>query len=402
MIGLACAHYLLIAGRKVCVIEKETLGSGASHGNCGLVFTSDLLPMCAPGAIRAEILRKIHGTTALYFKPIPDPGLLAWLLMFAGKCNRRHLQHAVSARDSLLRHSRWLYDKLLADGRIHCDWAEKGILMVYKDARLMEKYAGTNAILEPYGLGASPVVGRELHALEPALKYDVYGAWHHSADTHLRPDSLIKSWSTELRNKGADIVEECEVLSLEATRGRITGALTSKGRYAFDTCVMAAGAWSPGLTRPLSIKLPIQPGKGYSITMSRPTPCPEIPCYFCERKVVATPFSNGYRLGSIMEFSGFDLTLKRQRLAYLRRVAGEYLKSPVGDRVEEEWTSLRPMTYDDLPIIGPAPEHKNLFLATGHGMTGISMAPGTGKLIAELITGQAPHIDPAPYRVERF
>jgi D-amino-acid dehydrogenase len=152
----------------------------------------------------------------------------------------------------------------------------------------------------------------------------------------------------------------------------------------------------------LGVRLPIQPGKGYSITMGRPALCPQIPCYLHERRVVATPWPSGYRLGGTMEFSGFDTELDRPRLDALTSAAGEYLRQPLGRPVIEEWAGLRPMTFDDLPVIGRVPGLANLMLATGHGMLGVTTAPATGKLAAELICGEPPHIDPSPFRLERF
>jgi D-amino-acid dehydrogenase len=136
--------------------------------------------------------------------------------------------------------------------------------------------------------------------------------------------------------------------------------------------------------------------------MEAPLNGPQIPCYLHERGVVATPWKSGFRLGGTMEFSGLNDTVYRERIENLKTAAREYLKEPPAEVAQEEWIGLRPMTYDDLPIIDRAPWHRNLILATGHGMMGITMAPSTGRLVTELITGAAPHIDPAPYSIKRF
>ena len=121
-----------------------------------------------------------------------------------------------------------------------------------------------------------------------------------------------------------------------------------------------------------------------------------------ERSVCVTTWGDGFRLGSTMEFSGYDGTLNRRRLDALVRGAREYLHQPVGPAIREEWFGWRPMTFDDLPIIGRAPGQPHLWLATGHGMLGVSMSVATAQLVADLVTGRTPAIDPAPYRVERF
>ncbi|MCA9267121.1 MAG: FAD-dependent oxidoreductase, partial [Planctomycetales bacterium] len=155
------------------------------------------------------------------------------------------------------------------------------------------------------------------------------------------------------------------------------------------------------LERSLGAKIPIQPGKGYSITMPRPARCPAYPMIFPEVKVAVTPFQSGYRLGSTMEFSGYDATLNPARLQALKHGAEKFLHEPWCEPVEEQWCGWRPMTPSGVPLIGAAPAAENLIVAAGHNMVGLSMAPATGKLVAELLCGQTPHIDPAPYAIAR-
>jgi D-amino-acid dehydrogenase len=166
--------------------------------------------------------------------------------------------------------------------------------------------------------------------------------------------------------------------------------------------VVATGAWTPLLKLDLGCRIPIQPGKGYSMTMARPARCPKLPMLFEEHRVGVTPMQSGYRLGSIMEFAGYDPRLNRRRLRLLTEGAKHYLHEPTAEPVVEEWFGWRPMTWDSRPIIGRSPALSNVFLAAGHNMLGLSMAPATGKLIAELANGAAPHVDPAPYSPARF
>jgi len=402
VIGLASAYYLAKAGQKVRLLEQDTAGAGASHGNCGLIVTSHLIPLCAPGTIRHEIQRWLQGRSPLYIKLAPDKQRFWWLLNFARKCNHNHLTHAIKAREQILTHSRALYADLFQDEKIECDWAEKGVLMIFKSRSAMQTYGKTNAFLKPYGHDAVAVIGDELYRLEPALRKGMYGAWYHKTDAHLRPDKLMQAWQRVLTAQGVAVEENCRLESLIAGEGHIQEAQTDSGTYTADTYVLATGAWTPQLTRQLKLNLPVQPGKGYSLTMTRPSTCPQLPCYFHERSVVATPWENGFRLGGTMEFSGFNSDILARRIQNLTTAAAEYLKTPPADPVMEEWVGMRPMVYDDLPIIDRAPDHHNLVVATGHGMSGISMATSTGKLVAEMVTGRRPHIDPAAFGIRRF
>ena len=402
VIGLACAHYLRQAGRAVRVIEQGAVGAGASHGNCGLVFTSDLVPLCVPGAVRQEILGLLRRTSPLSIKPTLNMGRISWLLRFAGMCRADHVRHAIRARAVILKSSEHLFEALLGPGGLTAEYEKRGVLLVYRSAAAMQGYAAVNDLLRPHGVAAEALIGKTLLDVEPALREDVYGAWYHRADSHLRPDKLLASWKQALARSGVVIEEECRLERFRCADGCVEAVVTSRGEYAARDFVLAAGAWSAPVAAQLGLKLPMQPGKGYSITMARPAVCPQIPCYLHERRVVATPWPSGYRLGGTMEFSGFSNALDPRRLAALTAAAGEYLRDPVGHPVVEEWTGLRPMTYDDLPVIDRAGRFQNLFLATGHGMLGVTTAPATGKLVAELICGQPPHIDPGPFSVSRF
>ena len=169
-----------------------------------------------------------------------------------------------------------------------------------------------------------------------------------------------------------------------------------------DCFVVATGAWTPQLNFEIGCRIPVQPGKGYSITMPRPVLCPGTPLIFSEDKVAVTPMQSGYRLGSTIEFAGYDTTLNPTRLEMLKESARHYLREPYSEPVEEEWYGWRPMTYDGVPFIDRSPRFSNVLIATGHNMLGLSMATATGKLIAEWLSDETPHIDPKPYRIQRI
>ncbi|WP_054699112.1 NAD(P)/FAD-dependent oxidoreductase [Desulfosarcina cetonica] len=367
-----------------------------------MLFVSDLPPLCVPGAIRHELIRTLKGTSPLYIKPRPDLSLLVWLLRFATHCNRIHRDHAMRARDSLLRASREFFDALVAEERLECDFDHRGVLIAFIDPVSLDGYASINRLLEPFGLGARRLDRQAVRRLEPALGDDVCGGWHHPADSHLRPEWLMRSWSQAAKKRGVAIEENCSVTHIDTQKGRVQAVGTSRGRFTADHIILAAGAWTTAMALSLGIRLPIQPGKGYSITMARPASYPGLPLYLYERNMVVTPWKSGYRLGGTMEFSGFDTTLNARRLDNLERSAALYLKTPVGRPVVERWTGLRPMCADDLPIIDRVPHLKNLYIATGHGMLGISTAPATGRLMADMVAGRKPLVDPAPFSIQRF
>ncbi len=397
IIGLACAHYLLKENAGVRIIEKDFIGSGTSHGNCGLLHFSGILPLCAPGVVRHELYRAICGTSPLYIKPGLDIKRFLWLMKFAGHCNTPHMERATRAKHELLIYSNDLYDQFFKETSMPCDYEKKGVLLLFRDRHFFEKYAATNELLKQYDLGARSLDAKEARALEPSIHGDVVGAFYNEHDDHLRPEMLIQSWKKHLVGKGLIIEEKCRVTEFETEQNTIRSVKTVKGRYQADHFILSTGAFAPELQKQLNLSIPVQPGKGYSITMEKPDRSCEIPCLLYEKNMVVTPWKSGYRLGGTMEFSGFDAALNKKRLARLLQGAGEYLNTSVENPILEEWAGFRPMTYDDLPIIDRSPLTKNLYIATGHGMLGLTMATGTGKAVSDMITKGIAEINLAPF-----
>lgn len=402
-VGASAAYYLSQLGAHVQVIDQGRFGGGCSHGNCGYVCPSHVLPLAEDGAIRGALQAMLRPNSPFTIRPRLDPALWSWLWQFARRCSDDQALYAGRALQSLLDSSMSLYRELVDGKVLDCEWQQRGILYVYRSPDLLDAYASTDQLLrEVFNRPATRLGPRELLALEPAIKHDVAGAWHYDCDAHLRPDKLMSSWKQALLKAGVTIHENQPLVGFERQGPRAVAAITTLGKIQADAFIVATGAWSPKLATILRCNIPIQPGKGYSITMQRPTRCPTIPMIFPETRVAVTPMETGYRLGSTMEFAGYDTTLNRKRLDLLRRGAEPYLIEPYTDGVEEEWFGWRPMTPDGLPLIGRIDATPNITIAAGNNMIGIATATATGKLAAELTLGQAPDIPPTPFEVGRF
>ena len=402
VIGLACAHALLKAGRGVTVIDQGRIGGGASHGNCGTITPSHAEPLAVPGTVKKALRWMFTRDAPLYVKPRLDFELFAWFLRFAHRCNEPDVQRATAARAQILNTSRKLLADLVANEGLACEFEERGTLYAYRTEAGQEADLRHERVLAEIGIPTRRLNRAEMQAREPSLRDEVIGGLLHPHDAHLRPDKYAAELARRVRELGGTIIEQCRVDGFVREGDLVTHVSTSQGYMAADEVVLALGAWSPLVAHQLDLRLPVQPGKGYSITYSRPSICPSTPLVLRERSVCVTGWSSGYRLGSTMEFSGYDDSLNRLRLDALRRGAAEYLREPEGPAVIEEWFGWRPMTYDDLPIIGRAPRSVNLMLATGHGMLGVSMSAATGLLVCELMTGRDTSFDAQPYRPERL
>ena len=256
--------------------------------------------------------------------------------------------------------------------------------------------------LEPYNLPAEAVTGKDLNELEPALSNQVYGGWFYKTDSHLRPEKLLEEWKQAVIRDGGIIEENCEFQSFNLDNQRIAGVKTSKGMFHADETVLAAGAWTDQLSKQLKLNIPIQPAKGYSVTFQSLGTFPEIPCILYEKRVAVTLWGDESRLGGIMEFSGLNPSVVAKRILQIKEGANQYLSESLADNYIEEWAGFRPMCYDDLPVIGRPDRYRNLVVAAGHGTTGLSMAPGTGKLVADIIQKKEPSMDVHLFSPNRF
>ena len=400
VIGASSAYFLRKAGFRVTLLEKDTLGSGCSHGNCGLVCPSDALPLASPGAVWSTLKTLFKRHNPLYIKPRISPRLWLWLTRFALRCNEKHMLQAAAARMPLLESSLELYQNLIAAEQIECEWQKNGLLYVYKDQAAMDGYQATDEFLtKHFSLSAKRFDSCALYELEPAVADQVAGGWFYEDDAHLRPDKLMSEWKRVLQHYDVDIREGTEAFKFKRKGLKANGVLTRDGLIEADKFVLAVGAISPRWEKEIGSDIPIQPGKGYSLTFPMPQYSPRIPMIFPQHRVVMTPMMSGYRLGSTMEFSGYDTTINRRRIELLKTGAEPYLREPYGEHVVEEWYGWRPMIYHGIPIIDTSPRMDNVLVAAGHNMLGLSMGPATGKLVSEIISGEPTHVSAAPYQL---
>lgn len=402
VIGLACAHYLLADGCSVRVLEQGRVGAATSWGNCGTLTPSHAAPLAGPGMVGQALHWMLSPSAPLYIRPRWDPALWRWLAKAAGRCNARDWRASGLAKGALLKYSRALVEDLVYGEGLDCGFEAGGLHYVFRSARALERQVRGLGLLHDLGIEARVLDGAALAADEPALRPGLAGAVFFPGDAQLRPDRYTAELARVVRGAGGAIEEGVRVTGLERGRNGIEVVHTSEGKRRGGKVVLALGAWSPEFQSMLGLPLPIQPGKGYSITYDRPATVPRRALVLKERSVCVTCWADGYRLGSTMEFAGYDDRLTPRRLRALERGAAAYLREPVGATRRETWCGWRPMTWDDLPLLGRAPRINNLWLATGHGMMGMGMSAGTGRLLADLMAGRVPAVDPAPYAPARF
>ena len=402
VIGAATAYYINQKEWSVSIIDKDRFGCGASHGNCGLIVSDHVLPLNSTDNLIKGFKWIFKKDAPLFIKPRIDTELAKWLIRFALRCNQRDILVSAQGRKTLMQSAIDLYRDLMNEEALDCEWEVKGALHIFKSKKEYENYGSNDGLKKQFAVSETPLDRRSLLKQEPAIGDNVAGAWFSERTAHLRPESLMEELKRLLIQKGVEIIEQTTVTGFQTEKNQAVAAVSKYENFSADQFVWATGAWAPLLNDSLGCKLPIQPGKGYSLTMPRPRSSPSLPCFFQEKGVVITPWQGDIRLGGTMEFAGYDDSLNRVRLDALLYGAKAYMRNMEVSSIQDEWCGLRPMTCDGLPIIDRSPRLENVMIAAGHNMLGLTMAPATGKLVCEMLSGETPHVDPYPYRVSRF
>jgi D-amino-acid dehydrogenase len=410
VVGCWTALHLAQAGCKVALLERDSIGRGASYGNCGYVSPSHVHPLSGPGAIKHALEMMVRSGGALSVPPRWDPALWGWFLKFRKNCRPKAFEHGSRARHALLQSARSLYTDFAEQHSDALQWQTAGLMMVYRSPERFEQYASAAEQLQrDFGLQINRYEGDQVSDVEPALQTGLAGGWHFPDDAHLHPGQLMQKLRDELEASGVVIRENCSVDRFVMGAGGLNQIDTDTGEaFAADGFVIAAGAETSRFAKSLGCKIPVVPGKGFSVTIQGAASRPTIPMIFEDDHVAVTPLDGALRIGSTMQFVGFDRSIPEHRIELLKRSAKLHLKDSInaseGEAAaqEERWSGWRPMSPDGIPIISRLPKARNVCLATGNGMIGIACGPATAKLAAELMLEQTPHVDPEPYRVERF
>jgi D-amino-acid dehydrogenase len=401
-IGLHVAYYLLEAGHDVTILEKGAVAQGSSAGNAGHIVPSDIIPLAAPGIIRTALKWLLDSKNGPFGMKISlDPQYISWLLRFALSCTPANVERAIPPLRELGLLSAQNISELIAIEGFDCSYRKEGVLYPYKEQTTFENAQHEAELVSRHGLGVHVLDQDALREFEPSILSDVIGGVHYTSDASLDPGKYLEQLAESVQEV-AEIHENTPVTGFETANGKIKLVRTANEDFEPVQVVLAAGAWSPGIVRGLRLKLPLQPARGYSMTMSAPDVGPRNTMLLGERKVAITPMGNLLRFTGRLELGNYDTTPNPKRLAGIERAVREYIHLDEDLDVIETWAGLRPTTPDGLPIIGFASHLSNLIIATGHAMLGLSLGPGTGQVVAELVTGQKTAFDIRPLRVDRF
>ena len=400
VVGVSCARFLAEAGFRVVLLERGELGRGCSYANAGFIVPSHSQPLPAPGAV-AEALRHLADRESP-FAVRPRPDLLPFLLRMRRACTREAAERGYDAMAALGRASLDLFEALAAEAGF--PYRRSDLLQVYLTAAGLRRAEEEAEAIAARGFRVRVLSGDEARELEPALSAEVRGALLVEGQAVGDCFAFVRSLGEGLARRGVRVLPG-RVVRRVLVRGRAVRGVLASGpdeEFPADLVVLAAGAWTPALARPLGIPLPLEPAKGYSCTVDPGPAGLRLPVLAEELRVAITPLDGRLRVGGTLELAGFEERLDARRYGAVLRSAARVLREPPDLRRGEAWYGFRPLTADGLPVIGATGRVEGLLLATGHGTLGFTQAPATGKAVAEIASGRRPSVPIEAFRPDRF
>jgi len=402
VVGAACALELARRGAEVRVLERGRLGHGCSYGNAGWLTASLALPLAAPGQTLKALGWLFNRESPFYIRPRFDLTLASWLVRFLANSRQAPFERGARALIELSRWSVDFWERLERRAPESFGFARNGLLSVYENEKSLAAAERRAELTARFGIPYEIWNVETIRRREPAICGDVIGGLFFPEDALCDPYPAVLALVDAAKRLGVRFEEQAEVLDI-TPNGTGNRVRTSRGVIHAKEIVIAAGVWSGSFGRRLGLRLPMLGAKGYSLLARRREPHPACSIYLAERKIAISPHTNALRISGTLELVGEDLSVDRRRVAAMVRGAGQMLDlGEVSTADVDVWRGLRPCMPDGMPAIGRARGARNVWLATGHQMTGLKTAPGTGRLLAELISGETPTVDPAPFRADRF
>ncbi len=404
-IGLSCALHCARKGHRVTVLERNgARRDGCSFGNAGMIVPSHFVPLAAPGMVKLGLKWMLNPESPFYIKPRLDGDLFDWAFKFWRAANAEHVRRSAPLLRDLNFASRALFEELAAQNDNRFGLTTRGLLMLCQTAHALEDEAKFAAQANALGVPAEVLDAQQTAKLDPGVTMAVAGAIYFPKDAHFTPDRYVDLLQSQAETLGVNFLWNTEVTGLEARGGKITAVETLHGELFADEIILGGGSWSPVIVRALGLKIPIQAGKGYSLTLPQPRELPQLCSILTEARLAVTPMGTSLRFGGTMEISGLNESISAVRVQGIIKSVAKYFPkfSPADFKDIQPWRGLRPCSPDGLPYLGRTMKFSNLILATGHAMMGMSLSPITGKIVSEIVNGEKSSFDLSLLSPDRY
>ena len=391
VIGLSTACYCARRGHRVTVLDRNPeQRDGCSFGNAGMVVPSHFVPLAAPGMVALGLKWMWNPESPFYIKPRLNWELMSWAWKFMRAANAAHVARSAPLIRDLSFASRACFEEFAALPNNDFGLVKKGLVMLCKTQHSLDEEAAFAQRANSLGIPAEVLDAKGIAKLDPDVTMDVAGGVFFPKDCHLSPNRFMAGLKQQCDTMGVKFHWSTEVGGFTLDGSRVSGIKTKAGEFTADEVILCGGSWSPVVARELGLKLPMQAGKGYSLTLTKPRELPQICSIFTEARVAVTPMGGTLRFGGTMEIAGLNEDINPLRVRGIIKSVPKYYPKFALEDFEgiQPWRGLRPCSPDGLPYLGRTAKFKNLTIATGHAMMGLSLGPITGRLVSEIVSGE--------------
>ena len=394
VIGLCSALYAAQAGYRVTVVDRNSATrDGCSYGNAGMIVPSHFVPLAAPGMVALGLKWMWNPESPFYIKPRLSADLLAWAYRFWRAATPGHVARSAPLIRDLSLTSRALYVDLASS--MDFGLVKDGLLMLCKTAHGLDEEAAGATKANALGIPAEVLDAKQTAALDPGVTMDIAGSVYYPKDCHLSPGRFMAAVQERCEALGVKFLWDTSISGWKLEGSKIRALQTSAGELEAEEFVLCGGSWSPEMLSGLKLNLPMQAGKGYSLTVKEPRQLSRICAIFTEARIAVTPMDGAMRFGGTMEVAGLNEDITQRRVQGIIKAVPKYYPAfkPEDFANIQPWRGLRPCSPDGLPYLGRTAAAQNLVIATGHAMMGLSLAPVTGKIVSQLLTKAKPEIE---------
>jgi len=401
IVGLSTAHHLRRRGLDVTVVDRGEVGRGATWGNAGWLVPSLAAPLAGPGAVAGAVRAMLQRDGAVRVSVARALRAAPWLVQFSRHCAAEAHLGGLRATAALASGSHESYAELASHG-VQFTLRRDGLLAAFHDVGHAEEHRAALAPMRDFGYEVPELLdGRQLRGMEPVLSDRVAAGYLVAQEQAVDPVTVVVGLRERLLADGVKLREHWPVDRVVVRNGAAVAVRGPLGELAASHVVVAAGAWSGRVLHGMGVRVPLQAGKGYGLTLSPTTPVSRS-LYFPEGRIGAAPRDEGLRVAGVMDLTGLETRLDPKRVASVLRTAGRFL-SDTGDRpARDVWCGLRSVTPDGLPVIGRLPGLDNVTVGFGHAMLGVTLGPVTGAALSRLVIGERPDTALEAFRPDRF
>lgn len=405
--GLCAAYYLQKRGHDVTVIDRgDPATKNCSFGNAGYVSPSHIVPLAAPGMVMMGLKWMLDPESPFYVKPRLAPDLISWGWQFYKAGTKEHVDKGAPVLCELNLASRTCYEELNDVLEDSFSFSQKGLLMMFTNEQALHHEIEMAERGNQLGLRTEVLDRAQTQERNPDIRLsdEVCGSVFFADDCHMSPFTLMANLQRYLEQKDVQFHWNTEVTGWKRNGRHIHAVTTSDKEIEGDEFVLCGGSWASQTVRDLGLKMPIQAGKGYSLTLKKPRFQMEIPAILVERRVAVTPMGDQLRFAGTMEIAGLNTNVNPARIRGIKKSIPLYFPDFADEdfRGIQPWVGLRPCSPDGLPYIGRTSRFENLSIGAGHAMLGLSLGPITGLMLAQTILGEGTQVHSLMLSPDRY